>query len=101
MDVFYLKESAKEIFGTLADKASIMERKPVFEVRIGNFYVERIFLLSNVYSGIKPCFEAVFIYFFSYGLKDLNPRIKFILWFHESALDFHSFIHRCGKPSFG
>jgi hypothetical protein len=74
-----------------------VEGQPVFKVGIGDFDVKRIRFLANEGCWLEPRFIAVFVQILLQGLYDLEPRVRFIFRFHSVALDFHRFIHMCGK----
>jgi hypothetical protein len=48
----------------LIDEAGVVEREPVFEVRIGDFNVKIIGFLADERGRLKPCFVTIFVEIF-------------------------------------
>jgi hypothetical protein len=77
-----------------------MKRQPIFKIGIGDLDVEICVFLPDIDRWFKPRLEAVGVDLLFYYSLNLKPRVLFFLMFHVGDLDFHRFIHRCGKPDF-
>jgi hypothetical protein len=73
--------------------------KPVFEIGIGDFYVESVRFLADVDGGNEPSLETVFVYIVCDLIPNFEPRVLFFFAFHLFPRDFHRNFHTCGKPS--
>jgi hypothetical protein len=98
-NIFYLERFAKKLNREFVYKAEIMEREPVLEIRIRDFYVKAMAFLSDVNGGFEPGLVAFLVNLLFYSVFDKLPRGRVLFVFHETASDFHRYFHTCGKPS--
>ena len=76
-----------------------MKGEPIFEIGIGDFYVEGVRLFADIDSRNEPGLEAVLVYVVLDLIPNFEPRVLFIFVFHLFQRDFHRNFHTCGKPS--